>query len=284
MNRAFPFTDVDLLKDAQVVDIAFKPRCIYIVAWSEQNIIESSATDLLVRGSLQDLYENLPPELRRTIGNVNWPQFPELVSIVQSIQEGTAVAVSDGSVRIDDDAATHAWIIQAEDGSEITGKGPVDGIIEPRTIHRAELQGQTAIFLMITLIVKCAGIIGGKIISFCDNKAVVQKMQRGWQVWRYRHTKGADGDLQAQLRQTLHNLQATSDITYETKWVKGHQDDNGNTQSLSRQGTLNVRMDNDTKHAYSLPQQWRSQQHIPVFRSEGCAIYIGDRNSRITFI
>ena len=203
---------------------------------------------------------------------------------MQSIQEGTAVGVSDSSVRINEAAATHAWIIQAEDGSEITGHGPVDGVIEPRTIHRAELQGQAAIFLMLSLIVKCAGILGGKIISYCDNKAVVHKMQKGWQMWRYRHTKGADGDLQAQLRQTISNLQIHNDIAYETKWVKGHQDDTGDIHSLSRQGALNVRMDNATKHAYSLPQQWRSQQHIPVFRSEGCAIYIGDRNSRITFI
>mmetsp|Transcript_21231 Transcript_21231/g.30368 ORF Transcript_21231/g.30368 Transcript_21231/m.30368 type:complete len:442 (-) Transcript_21231:62-1387(-) len=40
-------------------------------------------------------------------------------------------------------------------------------------------------------------------------------------------------------------------------------------------------MDSDTKQAYALPQQWQTQRHIPVFRSEGCAIYIGDR--KITY-
>jgi len=134
---------------------------------------------------------------------------------------------------------------------------------------------------MLALLAQCAGIIGGKLISYCDNKAVVQKLQKGWQVWRYRHTKGADGDLQAQLKQTLQELHATNDITYETRWVKGHQDDNGDIQTLPRQVALNVRMDNDTKQAYALPQQWQTQRHIPVFRSEGCAVYIGDR--KITY-
>ena len=83
---------------------------------------------------------------------------------------------------------------------------------------------------------------------------------------------GADGDLQVQLKQTLNNLQAKNDIAYETKWVKGHQDDNGDMKSLSPQGALNVGMDNDTKHAYLLPQQWRSQRDIPVFRAECCVV------------
>lgn len=281
MNQACLFTDIDLLQQAQVVDIAFKPRCIYVIARSEQTIIESSPSVPSESARLQDLYANLPSEIQRTIGNVKWPPFPELVAIVQSIQEGTVVGVSDGSVRINEASATHAWIIQADNGSEITGHGPVDGIIEPRTIHRAELQGQTAIFLMLALLAQYVGIIGGKIITYCDNQAVVQKMQKGWQLWRYQHTKGADSDLQAQLRQTLQDLHVNKEITYETKWVKGHQDDNGDIRSLPRQVALNVRMDSDTKQAYALPQQWQTQRHIPVFRSEGCAIYIGDR--KITY-
>lgn len=82
----------------------------------------------------------------------------------------------------------------------------MDGLIEARSIHRAELQGHTAIFLMLSLLVKYTGIIGGKLATYCDNQAVVNKMQHGWQIWRCRNTKGADGDLQAQLRQVLQDL------------------------------------------------------------------------------
>ena len=71
VNRARPFHDIACLKDAQVVDIAFKPQCIYVIAWSEQIILLSGSTARSASRSLQDLYENLPPEIQRSIGNVN---------------------------------------------------------------------------------------------------------------------------------------------------------------------------------------------------------------------
>ena len=110
------------------------------------------------------------------------------------------IGVSNGSVRVRETKATHAWILQAHNGKEIRGKGPVDGEIEASTMHRAKLQGQTALFLIVTLIVKFAGIVGGAVVTYCDNQAVVQKLQRDWALWRYRYTKGADSDLQAQLK------------------------------------------------------------------------------------
>jgi len=76
------------------------------------------------------------------------------------------------------------WIIQATNSGEIKGKGPVDGTTEPRTSHRAELQGQAAIFLMLSIIVKYFNLMGGNLTSYCDNQAVVKKMQQGWKMWR----------------------------------------------------------------------------------------------------
>ena len=267
--------DTSILCDAKVVDVVYKHQCIYVVAQSDQLVIPSPRTPRV--RSLQDLYANLPPELQRTIGNVIWPEVPELIDIVQSLQEGTAIGVSDGSVRIKDAKATHAWILQAQNGSEIRGHGPVDGEIEARTIHRAELQGQTALFLVLALIVRYAGIIGGTLATYCDNQAVVRKLQNGWRLWRYRHTKGADSDIQAQLRDVLHDLERSTSIFSTTHWVKGHQDDTMDISSLPRQVHLNVQMDDDTKAAYALPAQWQTQRFIPVLRAEGCAIYFGDR-------
>ena len=57
-----------------------------------------------------------------------------------------------------------------------------------------------------------------------DPQAVVKKLQRGWQMWRFRHTKGPDGDLQALLRQTMYSLEADCKIHYDSEWVQGHQD------------------------------------------------------------
>jgi len=78
--------------------------------------------------------------------------------------------------------ASQAWIIQAENGSEISGHGPVDGPVHSRTSHRAEIQGHAALFLMLSIIFKYFNIVGGKITTFCDNQAVVKKMKTGWQM------------------------------------------------------------------------------------------------------
>ena len=50
--------------------------------------------------------------------------------------------------------ASHAWIVQAPNGAEIMGRGPVDGSGEARTSHHAELQGHTAMFLVLSLVVQ----------------------------------------------------------------------------------------------------------------------------------
>ena len=136
-TQAYLFDELHLIRVAKVVDITYKNKSIYVIAQSAQTVIPSHTAP--ESQSLQDLYRDLAPELQRTIGKVTWPNLPELIDIVQSIQTGTAMGVSDGSVRMKADNATHAWIIQASNGSEIRGHGPVDGIIEARTIHRAEL-------------------------------------------------------------------------------------------------------------------------------------------------
>ena len=190
------------------------------------------------------------------------------------------MGVSDGSVRTREGRASHAWILQAPNGSEISGRGPVDGSDRARTSHRAELQGQTALFIMLAVIVQYFKVLGGKITTYCDNQSVVNKLQQGWRQWRYRHTKGADGDLQTLIRSALQELESGAQLVYKSEWVQSHQDDNKSIQGLPRPAALNVRMDQETKLAYDLPPQWQTQQCVPVFRSERCAVYID--NIKIT--
>lgn len=95
---------------------------------------------------LQDIYQNLSPELQRIIGTVEWPDYHTLLDIADSIDGGTAIGVSDGSVvRTLSDGATHAWIIQANNRSEISGRGPVGGTAEAKTSHRAARLFQVAV-------------------------------------------------------------------------------------------------------------------------------------------
>lgn len=133
---------------------------------------------------------------------------------------------------------------------------------------------------MLSLIAHYFQLIGGKIRTYCDNQAVVKKMQVGWKLWRYRHTKGPDGDLQALLCQTLHQLSHHNEITYATEWIQSHQDDNGDVWHLPRQVGLNVRMDHDTKRAYESPESWQTRSFVPVHEAEECAVYIG--NTKLT--
>ena len=196
--EAHPFTDLQRLHSAQVVDIAYKSNSIFVISKSEQNIIAKTST--LMATSLQDLYNELPPEIQWLVGRVEWPQPHELIAIATSICDGRAMGVSDGSVRTLENRASQAWIIQAMRGDEIRGFGTVDGNETSRTSHRAELQGQAAIVVMLSLLVKFFNIFGAKIATYCDNQTVVKKMQQGWRLWRYRNTKGPDGDLQALLR------------------------------------------------------------------------------------
>jgi len=230
--------------------------------------------------SIVDLYDQLPESLRRLIGHIEWPEPECLTRLAHAIQDGTVIGASDGSDRKNVCLSSHAWILQAEDGSELVGRGPVDGASPYRTIHRAELQGQTAIFLMLSLFVRFYGLLKCKINTLCDNKAVVTKMQKGWNLLRLRHTKGCDSDLQAILRTTLDNLKQTYGFAYTTDWVAGHQDDDADISSLPKTAALNIRMDAETKVAYELPQKWLTQECIPVYPHEGCAVYI--HNKKIT--
>mmetsp|Transcript_1672 Transcript_1672/g.2561 ORF Transcript_1672/g.2561 Transcript_1672/m.2561 type:complete len:177 (+) Transcript_1672:263-793(+) len=150
---AYPFTELHLLEQTKVVDITYKNKSIYIVSQSTQRILP--APEVPNTNQLQDLYRDLSPELQRIVGNVEWPSQHELIDIAESMQNGMAMGVSDGSVQTIEDRASQAWILHAANGSEIRGMGPVDGDTDAKTSHRAELQGQAALFIMISL-------------SFCD--------------------------------------------------------------------------------------------------------------------
>ena len=134
--------------------------------------------------------------------------------------------------------------------------------------------------MMLSLIIQYFQIFSGKIVTYCDNQAVVKKLQTGWRLWRYKNTKGTDCDLQTVLRQTLQMLRKEHDFRYTTEWIKGHQDDIVGEKTLSRPAILNIAMDNDTKAAYDLPEYWQPHQFVPVLPTEGCAIYID--NCKIT--
>lgn len=260
-RQAHPFSDTHFLQHAKIVDVTYKNSSIYVILQATPSLI--TADDAPPVTNLQDLYRDLTPELQRIVGTIHWPAPQEILDLVDSLRNGTAMGVSDGSVRTFENWASHAWILHALNGSAISGNGPVDGSLEART----------AMFIVLSLILQYFQLAGVKLATFCDNQAVVQKVKSGWNMWRFCHTKGPDGDLQALLRETLNKMTQHTKFQYSSEWVKAHQDDDvKDLRSLSRESALNVQMDAQTKAAYALPAQWQTRDFVPVLQAEGCAL------------
>ena len=141
-------TFLDDNDNVKAVDITFRNDTIFTVAQhSTQDILPTDRPSTI--NSIVDLYNQLPDSLRRLIGNIDWPDPECLTRLATALQEGKVIGASDGSDRKNVYLSPHAWILQAKDGCELIGWGPVDGTPPYRTIHTAELQGQTAMFLIL---------------------------------------------------------------------------------------------------------------------------------------
>ena len=267
------FRDLHLLKHAEVVDVTHRGDSIYIISKNRQHVIPSSAATEI--STIRDLYSSLPRSLQRLMGHIEWPDEETTKALADAIRQGTAVGASDGSVRTKEGRASHAWILHAPNGAEIIGKGPVDGNNSSRTSHRAELQGQAGLFLMVSMLVQFYSIVRGHVNTYCDNAPVVNKIRKGWSMLRLRHTKGPDSDLQATMR--VIQRQLDNKCSYTTEWVRSHQDKETPLHTLPREVALNVRMDTATKEAYDLPQELQTREVMEVLPAEGCAVYISNQ-------
>ena len=115
----------------------------------------------------------------------------------------------------------------------------------------------------------------GHIRTFCDNQPVVNKIQKGWQLLRLRHTKGPDTDLQITMRSILSTIEHA--VSYKIEWLRGHQDKSTPLHAMPKEVALNVRMDDETKVAYNLPSEWHTLERMDVLPAEGCAMYIAQQ-------
>jgi len=122
-----PFLATHLFKDLtkiQAVDITIKSDSIYVI--SRHSILAIlSQPDPNAPKSIIDLYNQLPSSLQRIIGSVTWPEPACLDKIADAIKAGAVIGASDGSVRRAEALSSQAWILHAADGSELTGKGPI---------------------------------------------------------------------------------------------------------------------------------------------------------------
>lgn len=137
--------------------------------------------------------------------------------IAQAIQDGTAIAVSDGSYK--NGFGTSALIIEAADSRDnIIALNAVPGDPATQCSYRSELAGIFGQVILVNTICALHGITNGTIESGCDGEEALRQV---FSREREANTVGSHFDL---LSATRAALQA-SPVTWKFHHVKGHQDE-----------------------------------------------------------
>ena len=161
--------------------------------------------------------------------------------LYQSIKEGTALAVSDGSFPPLTKTGTCAWIVSTQNGEEwIQGGGVVPGESHEQNSYRSELGGQLGIAIVTDSIQLPPPINQEKyhITIVCDGLSALD-------------TVGTDKAFIKSARKCFDLISMTSDIwkkskfTFTKQHVYAHQDDLGGP--LAIEATLNCKVDSLAK-------------------------------------
>ena len=180
----------------------------------------------------------------------NWDWAPGLVL---GIQEGTALAVGDGSYMPErsKELATSAWIMQkeAESHEQCWGECLTSGSIEEVNAYRAELHGVHGMFLALTVLCRVHQISTGSITIACDNNNAVYHTNNGC-------LDVASSVKHADLVRAIRRLRKELPITVRMVEVNGHQDKTTAFGNLSPLEKLNCLADYDAKSLL-----WKTIQH-----------------------
>ena len=152
-----------------------------------QNTLQQSQST--TSNTLQDHFDQLPASLQQICGHVILPDDDGIA------MDGSLLGVSNGSVK--GIKATHAWTLTTDscDHLAMKGCGPVDGNTSTLSSFRSEVQGQVALLIMMTLLVRVHNITHSSFTSICDNQGALkclQPLETG--LWLHHH-KEADADL-----------------------------------------------------------------------------------------
>ena len=164
-------------------------------------------------------------------------------SILTDLENGTAVAVSDGSFK--DEFGTACWIIENGNGTErIIGLIDVPGGDKDHDAYRSELGGLYGIVSAVKILEDIGGIKSGEIEIGCDGMSALNRAF--WVEKEEISSKQAHFDIIS----GIHGLTEESNIQYLTRHIKGHQDDRSEAD-LDRWALLNIECDLRAKHFMS---------------------------------
>ena len=195
-----------------------------------------------------------------------------LITLADAIQQGTAVAVSDGSYKLR--LGTSGYIITTPDiSSHIPGINRVPGPLKEGDSYRCELAGTYGILLVGNAIATHYAISQGRCIIACDNDAAIRVCQPGF--------IPEPGEDSYDLVNAIYHLLKSSPIEWIATHVDGHKDRVSSNLSLLEQ--LNVRMDTLAKAYWQfLARQhstWTDDYSIPI-HEEGWQLWNGSNKVR----
>ena len=163
----------------------------------------------------------------------------EALQLANAFRDGTAVCVSDGSLK--GGLGTAAFILEGNDGiGRLQGVNKVPGPIKEGDSHRCEVSGLYAIALLSNLICKAFNIPRGRARIACDNIAALALFDPEY----IPNVKHSSYDLVS----ATWELIKESPLTWVPEHIKGHQDDWVDVSTLPRVAQMNVAMDHSAKN------------------------------------
>ena len=178
--------------------------------------------------------ENLPPDTHWALAHIVQSSSGSLIA--EAILSHTAVAVSDGSLKLG--YGTSAFAVEGNTrNGRIVGVNEVPGPIKEGDSHRCEMAGIYAILVLVNALASHFNLTQGSITVACDNQQAIDTFDIEFTPNPAKENFDMVNAVWAQLK--------SSPIQWKAKHVKGHLDDPKHklTRRLTRLEKLNVEMD-----------------------------------------
>jgi hypothetical protein len=268
--------DPSILDTLQNVDVTHRSNDIQMLCHSDINRHGTPIPNENI-SDLQSLYSNLPKALQKLCGNVQLPPDGG-ESLIQYLTSNAKPLLGASDASLKEGQSAHAWILStgetdhiADPLLQISGKGPVDGYSMDMSSARGEIQGQTALAIMSSLLLKAQDLPNLPVIFYGDNSGVQRKCNM-YPTQKLRDHRQPNQDLHLE----YHN--ATRQLNKKVEWVKGHQDKGkewNNTEDLkslklSQAAPLNIWCDRQAEQARKMNY---SHPDADVLPAEKWAVY-----------
>ena len=161
--------------------------------------------------------------------------------IAQSVFNNTLLGVSDGSFVKDHSFGTAGWVFEdTQQQVRGIGKAVTPGPLGSQCSYRSELLGILGIITHILHICATEDVRSGSVSLYCDGEGAIDFLNH---FNDYIKTSTKHFDILSSITRAI----KSTDIKWEFYHVKGHQDDERDIESLSREAQLNIIADHLAK-------------------------------------